>query len=158
MDMITVILVLIAVVAIMGGVIYCLIRDRKKQKDEIKELKNIINSEKKNLEQLSEYISKLDNIRKDEKELAEKIKEAKTDEELHKIISDIVALNNDRVQNDKDWKRNCPSTKATKTGVESPEQSFRYGPDTKLLWTFSTTVGKLGFYGWNNFDRFKKLK
>lgn len=100
--MITVILVLIAVVAIMGGVIYCLIRDRKKQKDEIKELKNIINSEKKNLEQLSEYITKLDNIRKDEKELAAKIKEAKTDEELQKIINDIVALNNDRVQNDKD--------------------------------------------------------
>lgn len=102
MDMITVILVFIAVIAIMGGVIYCLIRDRKKQKDEIKELKNIINSEKKNLEQLSEYISKLDNIRKDEKELADKIKEAKTDEELYKIINDIVALNNDRVQNDKD--------------------------------------------------------
>lgn len=102
MDMVTVILVFIAVIAIMGGVIYCLIRDSKRQKDEIKELKNIINSEKKNLKQLSEYISKLDNIRKDEKELAEKIKEAKTDEEIQKIISDIVALNNDRVQNDKD--------------------------------------------------------
>ena len=102
MDMITVILVLIAVVAIMGGVIYYLIRNSKRQKDEIKELKNIINSEKKNLEQLSEYITKLDNIRKDEKELADKIKEAKTDEELQKIINDIVALNNDRVQNDKD--------------------------------------------------------
>ena len=100
MDMITVILVFIAVIAIMGGVIYCLIRDRKKQKDEIKELKNIINSEKKNLEQLSEYISKLDNIRKDEKEIADKIKEAKTDEEVHNIINDIIALN--RVQNDKD--------------------------------------------------------
>ena len=102
MDMITVILVFIAIVAIMGGVIYCLIRDRKKQKDEIKGLKNIINSEKKNLEQLSEYITKLDNIRKDEKDLAEKIKESKTDEELQKIISDIVALNNDRVQNNQD--------------------------------------------------------
>ncbi len=101
MDMITVILVFIAVVAIMSGVIYCLIRDSKKQKEEIKELKNIINSEKKNLEQLSEYITKLDNIRKDEKELADKIKEAKTDEELQKIINDIVALNNNRVQNDK---------------------------------------------------------
>ena len=100
MDMITVILVFIAVIAIMGGVIYCLIRDRKKQKDEIKELKNIINSEKKNMEQLSEYISKLDNIRKDEKEIADKIKEAKTDEEVHNIINDIIALNNSRVQND----------------------------------------------------------
>ena len=98
--MITVILVFIAVIAIMGGVIYCLIRDSKKQKEEIKELKNIINSEKKNLEQLSEYISKLDNIRKDEKELADKIKEAKTDEEVHNIINDIIALNNSRVQND----------------------------------------------------------
>lgn len=101
MDMITVILIFIAVIVIMGGVIYCLIRDSKKQKDEIKELKNIINSEKKNLEQLSEYITKLDNIRQDEKELADKIKEAKTDEELQKIINDIVALNNNRVQNDK---------------------------------------------------------
>ena len=32
--------------------------------------------------------------------IAEKIKEAKTDEEVHNIINDIIALNNNRVQND----------------------------------------------------------
>ena len=35
----------------------------------------------------------------EEKEIAEKIKEAKTDEEVHNIINDIIALNNARVQN-----------------------------------------------------------
>ena len=34
------------------------------------------------------------------KEIAEKIKEAKTDEEVHNIIDSIIALNNSRVQNE----------------------------------------------------------
>ena len=98
--MTTFILVLFAIIVTMGGVIYALIRDRKAQKKEIQELKNEINSARENVKQLSEYIKNSDKIRKEEKEIAEKIKEAKTDEEVHEIITSIIALNNNRVQND----------------------------------------------------------
>ena len=91
---------MVAIIVIMGGIIYALIRDRKAQKKEIQELKNEINSARENVRQLSEYIKNCDKIRKEEKEIAEKIKEAKTDEEVHNIINDIIALNNSRVQND----------------------------------------------------------
>ena len=100
MNTLTIILVMIAIIVTMGGIIYALIRDKKAQKKEIQELKNEINSARENVRQLSEYIKNSDKIRKEEKEIAEKIKEAKTDEEVHNIINDIIALNNSRVQND----------------------------------------------------------
>jgi len=100
MNTLTIILVMFAIIVIMGGIIYALIRDRKAQKKEIQELKNELNSARENVRQLSEYIKNSDKIRKEEKEIAEKIKEAKTDEEVHNIINDIIALNNSRVQND----------------------------------------------------------
>jgi uncharacterized protein HemX len=99
MNTLTIILVMLAIIVTMGGVIYALIRDRKAQKKEIQELKSEINSARENVKQLSEYIKNSDKIRKEEKEIAEKIKEAKTDEEVHNIINDIIALNNNRVQN-----------------------------------------------------------
>ena len=100
MNTVTIILVMLAIIVIMGGVIYALIRDRKAQKKEMQELKNEIISARENVKQLSDFIKKSDKIRKEEKEIAEKIKEAKTDEEVHNIINDIIALNNSRVQND----------------------------------------------------------
>ena len=100
MNTLTIILIMFAVIVIMGGIIYALIRDRKAQKKEIHSLNNELNSARENVRQLSEYIKNSDKIRKEEKEIAEKIKEAKTDEEVHNIINDIIALNNNRVQND----------------------------------------------------------
>jgi biopolymer transport protein ExbB/TolQ len=99
MNTVTIILVMLAIIVIMGGVIYALIRDRKAQKKEIQELKNEIISARENVKQLTDFIRNSDKIRKEEKEIAEKIKEAKTDEEVHSIINDIIALNNSRVQN-----------------------------------------------------------
>ena len=101
MSTLTIILVMLAIIVIMGGVIYALIRDRKAQKKEIQELKNEVISARENVKQLTDFIRNSDKIRKEEKEIAEKIKEAKTDEEVHNIINDIIALNNSRVQNDK---------------------------------------------------------
>lgn len=100
MNTLTIILVMVAIIVTMGGIIYVLIRDRKAQKKEIQELKNEINSARENVKQLSDFIRNSDKIRKEEKQIAEKIKEAKTDEEVHEIINDIIALNNNRVQND----------------------------------------------------------
>ena len=100
MNTLTVILVFFAIIVMCGAVIYALIKDRIKQKKEIQELKNEIISARENVRQLSDFIRNSDKIRKEEKEIAEKIKEAKTDEEVHNIIADIIALNNARVQND----------------------------------------------------------
>ena len=100
MNPLTIWFIVIAIIAIMGGVIYALIRDCKKQKQEIKELQNELNSARENVKQLSDFIKNSDKIRREEKQIAEKIKEAKSDEEVHNIINDIIALNNSRVQND----------------------------------------------------------
>ena len=100
MNTLTIILVMVAIIVTMGGIIYALIRDKKAQKKEIQELKNEINSARENVKQLTDFIRNSDKIRKEEKQIAEKIKEARTDEEVHNIINDIIALNNSRVQND----------------------------------------------------------
>ena len=100
MNTLTIILVMLVIIVIMGGVIYALIKARIKQKKEMQELKNEINSARENVKQLTDFIRNSDKIRKEEKQIAEKIKEAKTDEEVHNIINDIIALNNSRVQND----------------------------------------------------------
>ena len=100
MNTVTVILVMLAIIVMCGAVIYALIKDHIKQKKEIQELKNEIISARENVKQLSDFIRNSDKIRKEEKEIAEKIKEAKTDEEVHNIIDSIIALNNSRVQNE----------------------------------------------------------
>lgn len=100
MNTVTIILVMLAVIVMMGAVIYALIRDRKAQKKEIQELKNEINSAHENVKQLTEFIRNSERLRKDEKEIGEKIKEAKTDEEVYDVINSIINLNNNRVQND----------------------------------------------------------
>ena len=94
-------LVILACFVTMGSVIYALIRDKKNLKKEKAELENKLASARTNIEQLSDFISNSNKIHKEEKELAEKIKDAETDEEVHDIINNIISLNNARVQNNK---------------------------------------------------------
>ena len=98
MNTLTIILILLAIIVICGAVIYSLIKMLQKNKKEIQSLNNELNSARENVRQLSDYIKNSDKIRKEEKEFADRIKEAKTDEEVHNIINDLVALNNSRVQ------------------------------------------------------------
>ena len=100
MNAITVILVLLAVIAIMGGILYVLIKDLQAQKKENQNLNNRLESARINIEQLSAFVDKLLEIKTDEKSVSQKIKEAKSDEEVHEIIASIIALINNRVQND----------------------------------------------------------
>lgn len=92
-------LVILACFVTLIGIIYALIRDIKKLKEENRLLESKLSSARCNVEQLTKYIQNTDRIRKDEKKMAEKIEDAKTDEEVHVIINDIIALNNSRVQN-----------------------------------------------------------
>lgn len=99
MSFVTVVLILIAIIAIMGGVIFALIRDIKSLEKENAETKNRLESARVNIEQLSKYIDDLLKIKSDEKSVSQKIKEAESDEEVFNIIADIVGANNNRVQN-----------------------------------------------------------
>ena len=99
MSFVTVALILIAIIAIMGGVIFALVRDIKSLKKENAETKNRLESARVNIEHLSKYIDDLLKIKSDEKSVSQKIKEAKNDEEVFNIIADIVGSNNNRVQN-----------------------------------------------------------
>lgn len=97
--MTTVILVLIALIVIAIGVIWAMIRNSRQDQKEIDNLKNELERARINVEQLQKYIDEVLKIKTDTKDISERIKEAKTDEEVNSIISDIIKCNNDRVQN-----------------------------------------------------------
>lgn len=95
-----IILVLFAIVVTMGGIIYVIIKQNQDNKKEIKALIKENEIAHENVKQLTDYIRNADKIKKEEKQITEKIKEAKTDEEIYSIINNIIAINNSRVQND----------------------------------------------------------
>ena len=99
MNLVTIILILLAIIAILGGVIYVLIKNIKSKKKEIQNLNSRLESAKINIEQLSKYIDEVLKIKSDGKSISQKIKEAESDEEVFNIIADIVGANNQRVQN-----------------------------------------------------------
>ena len=97
--MTTFILVLFAIIVTMGAIIYVLIKQNRSNKKEIENLNSRLESAKVNIEQLSKYIDDILKIKSDEKSISQKIKEAENDEEVYNIIADIIADNNNRVQN-----------------------------------------------------------
>ena len=99
MNMVMFYLVILACFVTLIGVIAALVRDIKALKETNKQLNCKLDSARINVEQLAEYIKNNDKIRKEEKKIAEEIKDAKTDEEVHSIISNIISLNNSRLQN-----------------------------------------------------------
>ena len=99
MSKITFYLTILVCFVTMIGIITALIRDIKKLKEENRQLNCRLDTARNNVEQLTEYIQSTDSIHKEERKIAEEIKDAKTDEEVHSIISSIIALNNSRVQN-----------------------------------------------------------
>jgi len=94
-------LIILACFVTMIGVITALIRKIKKLKEESRQLNCKLDTARNNVKQLANYIKSTDRIRKEEKKIAEEIKDADNDEEVHDIINDIISLNNARVQNNK---------------------------------------------------------
>lgn len=99
MNIFTVILIFIAVIVILGAVIYALIRDRKSLKKEISKLTNALESTKSNMTQLAEYVDSIQKIKSDKDKISEQIKEAENDEEVYDIISNLIKSNNDKLRN-----------------------------------------------------------
>ena len=98
MNTITVILVGVALIIALGAVIFALIKDRKSLKTEIKRLNGALESAKENVTQLVDYIERVQKIKVAEKTTADKIKEAKTDEEVYDIVASIIQSNNSKLQ------------------------------------------------------------
>ena len=99
MNTVTIILIIVAVILIDAFVIYALIRDKKKLKAENEELEKKIIDVTANLNLMKTYIEKILEIKAGEKSTSEKIKEAKTDEEVISILNDIISANNSKLQN-----------------------------------------------------------
>lgn len=97
---VTVIMVMSAFIVTMIGIIYVLSKDKKAKKKEIEQLKDKLTSANENLFAMKHYIEKNLAIKADTKTNVEKIKEAKTDEEVINILANIISANNNRVQND----------------------------------------------------------
>jgi preprotein translocase subunit YajC len=100
MNTLTIILAMLAVIVMMGAVIFALLKDRKSQKKETEKLQDKLTSANENLYAMKHYIEQILAIKSDTQTNVEKIKEAKTDEEVLNILSDIISANNNRVQND----------------------------------------------------------
>ena len=99
MSTIIIYVVMTAIIIMLLGIIYCLIKKIGENKDRIRELKEQLGDAKKTAERLSDFIAKMQNIKADEKNVADKIKDAKDDEEIYSIVNDIIAINNGRLQN-----------------------------------------------------------
>lgn len=117
MNTITIILIIAAFILIAVYVIIALIRDKKKLKAENEKLEKKIIDVTTNLNLMTKYIEKILEIKADEKVTADKIKEAKNDEEILTILNDIIYSNNSKLQNNKNRQQGRTSTKATKTGT-----------------------------------------
>lgn len=100
MNTLTVILIMLAIIVTMGGTIYILLKDKKAKKKETEKLQDKLTSANENLFAMKHYIEQILAIKADTQSTIEKIKEAKTDEEVLSILADIISANNNRVQND----------------------------------------------------------
>lgn len=90
----TTILILLAAILTLSVILYYQIKDKKEIKKELEKVQALYDSASKNIEQLELYIQKWQKIKEDEEKTGKKIDEAKTEEELYNIISDIIRNNN----------------------------------------------------------------
>jgi len=94
MNTVTSILILLALILTLSVILYYQIKDKKEIKKELEKVQALYDSATKNIEQLELYIQNWQKIKEDEEKTGKKIDEAKTEEELYNIISDIIRNNN----------------------------------------------------------------
>lgn len=94
-----VILVLLLIAVILTGII-CIqkekLKDAKKEKEA---LKSKVEELQKNVAYLVKHAQEMAQIEKEKEKTFRRIEEARTDEEISDIVSIIVSLNNERLQN-----------------------------------------------------------
>ena len=88
------------------------------EKKNLSEATKSLDKQKKNSKVLKEHQEKIDAVHKESKKVEEKIDNAKTDEDLLAVASDIVSANNKRVRNDKK-KSDSSTTRTRKKGTST---------------------------------------
>lgn len=99
--MIYAILILAAVCALLGYLLYRLYGQNKKYSEQVVELEKTADVLRDNLNEFRKYAENLQRIRDSKEEITEKIQEAGSDEEVAGVIADIIRANNERVRDDK---------------------------------------------------------
>ena len=92
---------LIIVIAVLCLLLYGVVSKAIKNKKEIQNLTVNLERQEKLITSLMKHLEEITQIKNDEKEISQKIQGAETDEEVENIIADIIARNNERVQNNK---------------------------------------------------------
>lgn len=98
MNVVTPWLVCVALLLTLVSVVYVAIKKSNVQKQKIKSLTAQLESQKCIAKDLVKHAEELSKIKGDKEEVAQKINEAKTDEEVNEIISNLVRANNNRVR------------------------------------------------------------
>ena len=91
-------LVCLAFLVMVASVFYVALKTQNANKKEIKRLTEELEAQKKNSEELCEYIKKNADIKSDKEKVAQKIKEAENNEEVMAIIAGLVHANNNSVR------------------------------------------------------------
>lgn len=98
MNPLNITLAIVGVAVIVFGVIYALYRKNKELKKTIADLNHDLAVARVNVKQMAIFIDKMTLIKSERTEIEQRLKDAKNDEEVYEIISDIVSANNSRVQ------------------------------------------------------------
>lgn len=98
MNPLNITLAIVGVAVIVFGVIDVLYRKNKELKKTIADLNHDLAVARVNVKQMAIFIDKLTAIKSERTEIEQRLKDAKNDEEVYEIISDIVSANNSRVQ------------------------------------------------------------
>lgn len=105
--------IFIGIIAVLLIVIYFLYKSFKSVKEQNKSLIEQIEKQQKNILYLYKHAQEIAVIEKDRIKTDEKIKEAKSDEEILDIINAIIAVNNDRMHNSSE-DEDCASAETNK--------------------------------------------
>lgn len=101
MNPLNITLTIVGVAVIVFGVVDALYRKNKELKKTIADLNHDLAVARVNVKQMAIFIDKMTAIKSERTEIEQRLKDAKNDEEVYEIISDIVSANNSRVQDNK---------------------------------------------------------
>lgn len=93
------VLIMLVIIGVLTAALIVTIKLLIEHKKEIKSLKEELEVQQQNIISLYKHAEEIAEIEKDRRKTDEEINESKTDEEMLDIINTVIAVNNNRVQN-----------------------------------------------------------
>lgn len=90
---------MLVIIGVLTAALIVTIKLLIEHKKEIKSLKEELEAQQQNIISLYKHAEEIAEIEKDRRKTDEEINESKTDEEMLDIINTVIAVNNNRVQN-----------------------------------------------------------